>query len=380
MNSEDQMIQARVIDTMKRNGTLAEQVAQRLRTGIRNGRFGEDKLPEERKLAEDLDVSRGTLRSALTIIEKEGLITRMRSRGTLIQRDAATGTQRKVKRIGIVYKYAAELIDQGRISSLQIYSEIFNGAVGRTAKEGWDLMVLSASGEPEVGGIMQRIEDVTVDGLVLLAMTDEEQLTRLDALGIPMVLVDHKTDAIEIDSVNPDSFGGARQAVEHLVDLGHRTIGYINWWKTHLNMERLEGYRTGLRAAGLAYREEWVQPCQADPTGGYEAMKRLLDADRIPTAVFCYCDSMAFGAIRAIEEHGLSVPRDISIIGCGDERKAGERGLTSIGVEERRIGCAAVEQLIKRIDKPNMDMEDVVVESHLVKRDSCAPPPAKREK
>src|SRR5262249_8255108 len=122
-----------------------------------------------------------------------------------------------------------------------------------------------------------------------------------------------------ISTVRDDSFEGARLAVQHLADLGHRRIGFIHWYRTDLNPWRLSGYRQGLREAKLPRRRAWERTTELSEEGAEEVAKKLVAMSPRPTALLCFNNSLARQIIDAVVRHGLRVPHDLSVMGSGGE-------------------------------------------------------------
>jgi LacI family transcriptional regulator len=176
-----------------------------------------------------------------------------------------------------------------------------------------------------------------------------------------------------------DNPRGAALAVEHLHDLGHRRIATITGLiETRPGADRLKGYRVALRARGLAFRDEYVAYGDFYVESGQQAMNRLLDLDEPPTAVVCASDLMALGAIRAVAERGLSVPRDVSIVGFDDIQLAGhvQPPLTTLRQDKARLGAEAGRALTRLMAADVAAAEAVTLPVELVVRASTAAPPA----
>jgi LacI family transcriptional regulator len=153
--------------------------------------------------------------------------------------------------------------------------------------------------------------------------------------------------------VSSDSTQGARLAVKHLRDLGHKRIAHIAGpLETTPAVERLRGFQRTMQSLGLAYFDELVTYGDYYYESGREAMTRLLQADEPPTAVFAASDMMAMGAMRAIQAVGLTVPDDIAVVGFDDIQVAAvaHPPLTTVRQEKTELGTLAAETLLRRIE------------------------------
>jgi LacI family transcriptional regulator len=208
---------------------------------------------------------------------------------------------------------------------------------------------------------------------------EDNEVRRLTRSGLPCVGVDVALSGPATEYVMSDNPRGAALAVEHLHDLGHRRIATITGLiETRPGADRLKGYRDALRARGLAFRDEYVAYGDFYVESGQQAMNRLLGLDEPPTAVVCASDLMALGAIRAVAERGLSVPRDVSIVGFDDIQLAGhvQPPLTTLRQDKARLGAEAGRALTRLMAADVAAAEAVTLPVELVVRASTAAPPA----
>lgn len=226
-----------------------------------------------------------------------------------------------------------------------------------------------------------------VDGIILSTVrnaSDLEEVQRLRQDEIPFVLIDTPDKNIvglSANIVSVDIEEGACKAVQHLVDLGHRRIGYISSWQvTDL---RFIGYRRSLENNGIEYDENLVvQAPDMDEISGYEAMLRLLELKIPPTAVFAANDGIAIGAMTSARDVGKRIPEDIAFVGFDDIKVASffEVPLTTVRQPKHEIGEAAVELLIKSMEQgPKMEPRRVEFQPELVIRESSGGPVRRAE-
>jgi DNA-binding LacI/PurR family transcriptional regulator len=170
---------------------------------------------------------------------------------------------------------------------------------------------------------------------------------------VPIVMLGEHSVNAAIDHVAIDNVEAARTAVAHLVSLGHRRIAAIgaNPHRGTADL-RMQGYRTALAEAGLVAHEELVAPAaKYHRYDGAQAMKALLDLPEPPDAVFCFNDLLAVGALRAAADRGLSVPRDLAVVGFDDieEGAYANPTLTTISPDKKAIAETAVSLISTRI-------------------------------
>jgi LacI family transcriptional regulator len=223
-----------------------------------------------------------------------------------------------------------------------------------------------------------RLSGGMVDGLlIILPRGLPDYVGELRAASFPFVLIDYDADAPGCSVVNATNRQGARAAIRHLLDLGHRRIGFITGRpNVGATTERLAGYRDALAEAGLEPREEDIVAGDFMEPRGHDAALELLGRPDAPTAVFASSDSAAFGVLRAARELGLQVPRDVSVVGFDDVPEASliAPALTTVRQPLREMGRAAVRQLMLLLADPTLPPARLVLETELMLRGTTAAP------
>jgi LacI family transcriptional regulator len=219
------------------------------------------------------------------------------------------------------------------------------------------------------------LEDKQVDGMIFVAAGDQtDSLHRLIQGKLPVVLVDRDLPSLEVDTVLSDNFLGGRLATQHLIDLNHQRIGCITG-PSNLNpsAKRVAGYRAALMDAGIPLDETLIIRGDFHPESGRLAALELLGLSNRPTAIFVCNDMMAVGALRAAMESGLRVPEDLSLIGYDDIELAcyTTPPLTTIQQYKMEVGRVAVEILVNRINKKQLNPQRLTLPVSLVVRGSC---------
>jgi LacI family transcriptional regulator len=236
-------------------------------------------------------------------------------------------------------------------------------------------------------GQIQAFIDRQADGIIYATVYHDEVVPPDELLAVPAVLIGARDRHGEIPSVVPDERAGAASVIDLLVRKGHRSIAFAaSSVDVPATRGRLLGYRDGMLAAGLD-PEELVVEAESEASGGYEATMGLLDHGRDPatrpTAVFCYNDRMAMGAYRAAAELGLSVPRDVSVVGFDDQDPIAASlypPLTTVALPHYEMGAWAVETLVSLIEGHEefrlLGAHPVLLACPIIERDSVAPPRA----
>lgn len=235
---------------------------------------------------------------------------------------------------------------------------------------GYALTVVTASGQQAVADAFAQLIDQGVDGAVVL--NEATPLARSAAVpsGLRLVVIDSEADP-RLGVVQSDHVRGARAAVDHLLELGHRTVHHLAGpAASFAATQRERGWRAALEAAGApvpdVVRGDWTAP------SGHAAGAALAEAG--VTAVFAANDQMALGLLRALPERGRRVPDDVSVVGFDDVADAAEYRppLTTVRQDFDDLGERAVAALIAEIDGAAPRAE--AVPAMLVVRASTAPP------
>jgi DNA-binding LacI/PurR family transcriptional regulator len=256
---------------------------------------------------------------------------------------------------------------------------------------GLALTLLSAAPRDEL--IPAR--DVAMDGaLVYSCDMTSPAVGWLTRRRLPLVFVD-QPPAPGITSVNIDDRGGARAAAEHIVALGHRQVGVVTTGfggsyglladplsqsLAYVESQRMAGWLDALESAGI--EPTVVRVPHGDPLDvGYSGAETLLARAEPPTAVLAHSDAVAGGVIRAVEDKGLSVPGDVSVVGFDDNPIARRMrpALTTVRQDVDAKGRTAIRALTAAIEraktKPGGRAKHVVLDTRLVVRESTGPAP-----
>lgn len=182
----------------------------------------------------------------------------------------------------------------------------------------------------------------------------------------------------KVNSVCVDNFWGVRLALEYLVSLGHKRIAYISGNPNSSDgPERLRNFEFFARELRLEYDDELIVHGDFTYESGERQGRKLLSLKRRPTAIFAANDYMAIGAMRAIRAHGLSVPKDIAVVGFDDTLEASfiSPSLTTVRQPLQEIGEVAVDLAIRSLENPNFEPQTVVLKPELIARESCGAKP-----
>jgi LacI family transcriptional regulator/LacI family repressor for deo operon, udp, cdd, tsx, nupC, and nupG len=241
--------------------------------------------------------------------------------------------------------------------------EVVGGIEEFALSRDYSIILASGHSDPELElRAVHSLHERRVDGILVMASRiGARYLQMLSGMRVPIVLINSHHPGDFIHSVRIDDVAGARLATRHLIDLGHRRIGYIgDKMGFQSDIDRMTGYRRTLEEADLPFVPELVGHGDGTPESGMSAMQRLLNQEERPTAVFCYNDRLAIGAMRAVRERGLRLPGDVSICGYDDLYLSSytDPPLTTIQQPKREMGMQAGEILLQLLagEKPESRM------------------------
>jgi len=249
---------------------------------------------------------------------------------------------------------------------------------------GYSIVLANCNADPEREiKVVHSLHEQRVDGLLVMASrVGALYMPVLARLEVPIVLVDNQHPGDFVQSVLIDNLAGTRQITAHLIQLGHEKIAYIgDQCGFQSETERFSGYSEAMEAAGLPVKRELKMQGDGKIEGGMAAMESLLAQPETPTAVVCYNDMTAIGALHVVQQHDLRVPEDISLVGFDDISLASylHPPLTTVRQPKRAMGTAAVEILI-RLVRGSPVTAPIVCAGELVVRKSSAPPPRKAKR
>lgn len=256
------------------------------------------------------------------------------------------------------------------------FADLARGVEDAAREKGFAVFLGNSDEDPvKESHYLDVLRAEAVDGVILPpAAGSDDPLRALVGGGVPVVCVDRRRDGAAVDTVVMDNRRGARDATAHLIELGHRRIGFIEGLPgLSTSRERLHGYREALETAGLSPDPAMVGSGGSREVGGRTAAERLLELEPRPTALIVGNGVMTLGALEAIRVRGLRVPDDVALIGYDDApwARVVEPPLTVVRQTASELGRRAMELLIRRLDDPDREPECVMLQPELVVRGSC---------
>lgn len=332
-----------------------------------------DKIPTEDELADHFSVSLTTIRKALSDLAREGVIRRIKKKGTFVSEEKPQPpvSEDALRIISFILPLSART-DNNLMQHVR-------GAQEYLAAHGYSMMIQATNDkiESEKHFIKQAIKEPP-SGLIIFPSNPEKNLDsyfRLRQHNIPYVLIDRYPDGFPVNSVVCDNFGGAFQATEHLISLGHRKILFVTYvGSNQAEIVRCNGYRMAMKAHGMD---------DSFPSISHLQKEDILQAVLIEgfTAFVCANDYCALEMLQLLSGEGISVPENVSIIGF-DGQQATEYvtpPLTTVLQPCFEIGYTAAELLVDLIENPQQDLKQSMIPVHLAVRKSTTAPKTEAE-
>jgi LacI family transcriptional regulator len=251
--------------------------------------------------------------------------------------------------------------------------EVMKGVNRAIAESEFDLLVYTTGDVRKSGRASHEQKYVSLlnnsitDGVIIVAPVTEEFST--DA---PIVSIDPVISNPNYPSVHATNYRGAMDAMEYLLGLGHRRIGFISGRaELESSNRRLKGYRDALENAGRPVDEELAASGDYTTETGIKCARELLSLKQPPTAIFASNDQAAMGVYQVAQEMGLRIPEDLSVIGFDNIMESKYMGLTTVDQFISEMGFVATKMLIKLINGESLDSQTYQMQTQLVLRNSC---------
>lgn len=307
------------------------------------------------------EVSNGTRKRIKKIIEEYNYTPSAIARGLSLK---------GIRNIGLVIPHTAEYL-----FSFPYFSELIRGISHYANTKGYRLVFATSSSEsPQERVYQDMINGSVVDGVVVLDIRKNDgRLEYLHQSDVPFAIVGRSLEYPQVDYVDSDNVGGAREAIEYLLKLGHREILFINGPKDHtVSINRERGYQEAFEAKEVPIKKENIIYGDFSIDYGYKLIKSLLVKGKRFSALFAASDLSAMGAITALKEKGIEVGKDVSVIGFDDIPLARifDPPLSTVRQPIYEIGKEVGRALISRIEERDREPIQKVLPTKLILRES----------
>jgi len=237
------------------------------------------------------------------------------------------------------------------------FGEVVQGIEDALQGTGYSIFVASSNFDgSQEKSIVQAFGEHRVDGVIIGSVYfSREHSASLTKYGIPIVVINNQSPRNYDHSIAHDDVFGAQEITHHLIQLGHTRIAYIGDQQAgRINRDRIRGFQKAMGAAGLPVDSELVITTAGSTIDqGIEGMKSLLTLRHLPSAIFCFNDLMAIGALKVLQQEGIDVPGQVSLAGFDNISYSAYTtpALTTFDQPKRLIGSEAARMLLGLIDQ-----------------------------
>ncbi len=333
-----------------------------------------EQLKSHKELAEEYDVSLITIKNALSNLIDEGYLYSRVGKGTFVAQRATNGSIQHHDSVGLVLQ-----------DLKNPFFSLIAHAIEETAyTKSYNLLLSNSSSQIKKEETqIKRFKEMGVKGMIVATLRKDlhppKIVRELHDQNFPLVMVSYVADE-DIWYVGTDHEEGAILGTQHLIDLGHTRLGYINSPSNNsLGNIRLQGFKKALANSNVPFNPYFVLELEdGQSSHGFESGYKLGDEfhemEAKPTAFFVYNDSAALGFIKRIQELGYSVPEDVAIVGFDDieQSQYAEVPLTTVHQHIEKIGSLAIDKLIKIIEGKKPEIRTILKPELIIRKSSGA--------
>ncbi len=316
-----------------------------------------------------------------------GTVSNVLNRPEIVAAETRKRVQLAIEEIGFVPNGSARQLRAGRSQHIGLvvldvanpfFTEVARGVEDLANQAGYVVILCNSDDSAEKEShYLQVLEEQRTQGVLITPVqSDTGYLQRFRRRGIAVVLLDRPSRIKDLCSVSVDDVRGGELATEHLLEQGHRCIAFVHGPLSIRQIaDRRRGVLKALRTAGLDPARALVEISAPTQTirEGEQSTEKLLSASIKPTAVFCANDLLALGVMRALIKRGISIPRDMALVGYDDVEFASvlSTPLTSIRQPKYELGRTAAELLLDEADNPSSHQhQHIVYQPELIVRES----------
>ncbi len=331
-----------VMSIHNKQNAIVSELEQRIADGIYP-----EKLPRALDLAEEFDVNFKTLNKAIHQLVESGLVYRKPGLGTFI---AQTRTRLEDSLVELLFVGSAEM------SVHPFYSEMWRGVLDSLNNTGYKLVLTMLEEDPERGGLKNECRDFTPSaGKILIGTSDTEQIKRLKREKVPFILTGSKSSLPDVTAVYADSSKAIEDAVDYMRKNGIDNIAFIGMTRCEndehlLELDKFHAYLSAVQKQGKL-DSDLIEHAPPLPGFGETAMRAILKR-KTPQAVIVAYDHLVPGVYNVINEAGLAIPNDISVLGIDGISMNITPTLTSIPIDRYAIGLKAGSLLLEQLRTP----------------------------
>lgn len=277
--------------------------------------------------------------------------------------------------IGIVMPSSGDAVFQN-----PFFPSVLQGISEGAREKNYALHMTTGKLEKEtLEAVIHMVQGKRVDGLILLnSKVEDKVISYLRKMDFPFVIIGKPSKHVEeITHVDNDNVRAMREATEYLIDHGHRDIAFIGGsLELMVTVDRLNGYKQALKNANIPIKNEYILHEEFRREGGQEAVSELMALAQRPTSLVVVDDFMALGVLSTLNELGIKVPEEISVVSFNNVLLAelSNPPLTSVDINIFGLGYQASKSLIQKIENNNEPTKRIIISHKLVERLSCSEP------
>lgn len=331
----------------------------------------DSKIPTEMKLCEDYNVSRHTVRQAISELVNEGFLVKVHGSGTYVSDSYLELPIKNNKTIGVITTYLSDYI----------FPSIIRGIEKELSKHQYSLMLASTHNNVENERTnLRKMISQNVDGLIIeptksnLLNPNLNYYLDIADSKTPLLMLHAAYEELNAPYIAMDDQGAGKIATEHLIELGHSKIAIITKSDDLQGKNRLIGFVNALKEAQMSYEDDYIILFDTEDKNELpNKITALIQSSNSPTAIVCYNDQIAVNTIKHLQSLGLRVPEDISIVSHDDSQISTSItgfGLTTTEHPKEIMGREAAKWMINAVENPNFSSKNIIFPPKLVVRNS----------
>ncbi|UOE95379.1 LacI family DNA-binding transcriptional regulator [Alkalihalobacillus sp. LMS39] len=275
--------------------------------------------------------------------------------------------------LGIVMPNSAKIAFQN-----PFFPEVIRGITAKAHQENYGLYLSTGQTEDEIlDEVMEMVHSRRVDGIMLLySRVDDKVMPFLIEQNFPFTLIGrpYHNNESAVTFVNNDNFKAAKMVTEYLILLGHEKIAFVGGNLDYVvTLDHMEGYKQALKNANIPLTTDYVVHHDEVEEGGQDAIIELMSLEQRPTAIVVVDDIMSFGVLRMLNDMGVNVPDDLSLVSFNNVMisELSSPPMTTVDIHIYDLGYRATDLLIDKIKHPEQEAKKLIIPHKLVKRQTC---------
>lgn len=330
-------------------------------------------LPSERELSAMFNVDRLTVRKSLAMLAEEGLVEKIAGLGTKVTIPLYSIDNHHSNNLVFLLPNLPRFSGSNSADRITepFNSSLFYSVEKECKKHGFNLIYTTIK-DDEI--FVDLLKSRGIIGVFFVSKIHSKFIQEANKLKIPSVVINNESNFFP--TIRADREKGTYEAIKLLISQNHRQIGFISGLTNYItSKDCLRGYKRALADANIDWKQQVIKESDWTFEGGFNAMTEIIREQRLPSAIFACNDMIAIGVMEAIKAAGLSIPQDISVIGCDDidQSKYYSPKLTTIKVKTDLMAKIACQNLFLAIENQEILNIQIILPTKLIVRESTAP-------